>query len=93
MATLEIPIREAINQAIDEEMSRDEKVFVIGEEVAQYQGAYKVTKGLFQKYGEKRVIDTPITGDKSTASICDYVYSWSIEVKATIYFLLLTLKF
>eukprot|EP00604_Paraphysomonas_vestita_P003182 CAMPEP_0174821218 /NCGR_PEP_ID=MMETSP1107-20130205/6059_1 /TAXON_ID=36770 /ORGANISM="Paraphysomonas vestita, Strain GFlagA" /LENGTH=321 /DNA_ID=CAMNT_0016038013 /DNA_START=135 /DNA_END=1100 /DNA_ORIENTATION=+ len=47
--------------AIDEEMARDEKVFVIGEEVAQYQGAYKVTKGLFQKYGEKRVIDTPIT--------------------------------
>jgi len=61
MATIEIPVREAINQAIDEEMARDEKVFIIGEEVAQYQGAYKVTKGLFQKYGEKRVIDTPIT--------------------------------
>jgi len=61
MATIEMPVREAINQAIDEEMSRDEKVFVIGEEVAQYQGAYKVTKGLFQKYGGKRVIDTPIT--------------------------------
>lgn len=54
-------MREAINQAIDEEMARDEKVFVLGEEVAQYQGAYKVTKGLFQKYGAKRVIDTPIT--------------------------------
>jgi len=61
MATIEMPVREAINQAIDEEMARDEKVFVMGEEVAQYQGAYKVTKGLFQKYGEKRVIDTPIT--------------------------------
>jgi pyruvate dehydrogenase E1 component beta subunit len=61
MATVDVPVREAINQAIDEEMARDEKVFVIGEEVAQYQGAYKVTKGLFQKYGEKRVIDTPIT--------------------------------
>eukprot|EP01038_Epipyxis_sp_PR26KG_P016469 gene16469-22465_t len=61
MATIELPVREAINQAIDEEMTRDEKVFVIGEEVAQYQGAYKITKGLFQKYGEKRVIDTPIT--------------------------------
>jgi len=61
MATIEVPVREAINQAIDEEMTRDEKVFVIGEEVAQYQGAYKVTKGLFQKYGAKRVIDTPIT--------------------------------
>lgn len=61
MATIEMPVREALNQAIDEEMARDEKVFVIGEEVAQYQGAYKITKGLFQKYGEKRVIDTPIT--------------------------------
>lgn len=61
MATIEVPVREAINSAIDEEMSRDDKVFIIGEEVAQYQGAYKVTKGLFQKYGERRVIDTPIT--------------------------------
>lgn len=62
MATIEMPVREAINQAIDEEMARDEKVFIMGEEVAQYQGAYKVTKGLYQKYGDKRVIDTPITG-------------------------------
>mmetsp|Transcript_20421 Transcript_20421/g.35445 ORF Transcript_20421/g.35445 Transcript_20421/m.35445 type:complete len:354 (-) Transcript_20421:169-1230(-) len=61
MATIQVPIREAINMAIDEEMTRDEKVFIIGEEVAQYNGAYKVTKGLFQKYGAKRVIDTPIT--------------------------------
>lgn len=61
MATIDVTVRDAINQAIDEEMERDERVFVIGEEVAQYQGAYKITKGLFQKYGEKRVIDTPIT--------------------------------
>lgn len=61
MATIEVPLREAINQALDEEMALDERIFVIGEEVAQYQGAYKVTKGLFQKYGAKRVIDTPIT--------------------------------
>jgi pyruvate dehydrogenase E1 component beta subunit len=61
MATIDVPVREAINQAIDEEMARDDKVFVMGEEVAQYQGAYKVTKGLYQKYGDKRVIDTPIT--------------------------------
>lgn len=54
-------VREAINQGIDEEMERDEAVFILGEEVAQYQGAYKVTKGLYQKYGDKRVIDTPIT--------------------------------
>ena len=54
-------LRDAINSAIDEEMERDPTVFVIGEEVAQYQGAYKVTKGLWQKYGSERVIDTPIT--------------------------------
>jgi pyruvate dehydrogenase E1 component beta subunit len=47
MATIDVPVREAINQAIDEEMARDEKVFVIGEEVAQYNGAYKVTKGKY----------------------------------------------
>lgn len=46
---------------IDEEMERDESVYILGEEVAQYQGAYKVTKGLYQKYGDRRVIDTPIT--------------------------------
>lgn len=61
MATIEMPVREAINQGIDEEMARDERVFLIGEEVAQYNGAYKVTKGLHAKYGDKRVIDTPIT--------------------------------
>eukprot|EP00607_Mallomonas_marina_P006940 CAMPEP_0182429242 /NCGR_PEP_ID=MMETSP1167-20130531/25616_1 /TAXON_ID=2988 /ORGANISM="Mallomonas Sp, Strain CCMP3275" /LENGTH=334 /DNA_ID=CAMNT_0024612639 /DNA_START=159 /DNA_END=1163 /DNA_ORIENTATION=- len=61
MATVEVTVRDAINQAIDEEMTRDEKIFLCGEEVAQYQGAYKVTKGLFQKYGAKRVFDTPIT--------------------------------
>jgi len=60
-ATIDLTVREAINQALDEEMSRDDRVFIIGEEVAQYQGAYKITKGLFQKYGERRVIDTPIT--------------------------------
>ena len=61
MATVDVTIREALNMAMDEEMETDESIFVMGEEVAQYQGAYKVTKGLFQKYGERRVIDTPIT--------------------------------
>lgn len=61
LATKEMTVREAINEGLDEEMERDEAVYIIGEEVAQYQGAYKVTKGLYQKYGEKRVIDTPIT--------------------------------
>jgi pyruvate dehydrogenase E1 component beta subunit len=56
-----VTVRDAINQGIDEEMARDDQVFLMGEEVAQYQGAYKVSKGLFQKYGEERVIDTPIT--------------------------------
>lgn len=46
---------------MDEEMERDEKVFLLGEEVAQYDGAYKVSRGLWKKYGDKRVIDTPIT--------------------------------
>jgi pyruvate dehydrogenase E1 component beta subunit len=53
-------VRDALNAAIDEEMERDERVFIIGEEVAHYDGAYKVTRGLWKKYGEKRVIDTPI---------------------------------
>jgi len=56
-----LTVRDALNSALDEEMGRDGTVFVMGEEVAQYQGAYKVTKGLLQKYGEKRVVDTPIT--------------------------------
>jgi pyruvate dehydrogenase E1 component beta subunit len=54
-------VREALRDAMAEEMRRDEAVFVIGEEVAEYQGAYKVTQGLLQEFGERRVIDTPIT--------------------------------
>ncbi|OJD39958.1 pyruvate dehydrogenase e1 component subunit beta [Diplodia corticola] len=57
----EMTVREALNEAMVEEMERNEKVFVMGEEVAQYNGAYKVTKGLLDRFGEKRVIDTPIT--------------------------------
>ena len=56
-----VEIREALCQAIDEEMTRDEDVFVLGEEVAEYNGAYKVTKGLFAKWGPERIIDTPIS--------------------------------
>ena len=56
-----ITIREALNQALREEMLRDESIFLMGEEVAAYQGAYKVTKGLLDELGDKRVIDTPIT--------------------------------
>jgi pyruvate dehydrogenase E1 component beta subunit len=54
-------VREALRDAMAEEMRRDADVFVIGEEVAEYQGAYKVTQGLLQEFGERRVIDTPIT--------------------------------
>ncbi|KAL1920023.1 uncharacterized protein VTP21DRAFT_1169 [Calcarisporiella thermophila] len=57
----ELTVREALNVAMEEELIRDEKVFIMGEEVAQYNGAYKVTKGLLDKFGSKRVIDTPIT--------------------------------
>ena len=56
-----LTIREALNQALREELARDENVFLMGEEVAAYQGAYKVTKGLLEEFGDKRVIDTPIT--------------------------------
>merc|ERR1719384_2742800 len=56
-----VTVRDALNMALDEEIERDERVFVMGEEVAQYDGAYKVTRGLWKKYGDKRVIDTPIT--------------------------------
>jgi pyruvate dehydrogenase E1 component beta subunit len=54
-------VREALRDAMAEEMRRDENVFVMGEEVAEYQGAYKVTQNLLQEFGAKRVIDTPIT--------------------------------
>ena len=54
-------VREALRDAMAEEMRRDDDVFVMGEEVAEYQGAYKVTQGLLQEFGPKRVIDTPIT--------------------------------
>src|SRR5687767_2046422 len=54
-------VREALRDAMAEEMRRDERVFVMGEEVAEYQGAYKVTQGLLDEFGAKRVIDTPIT--------------------------------
>ncbi|MBX7120427.1 MAG: pyruvate dehydrogenase complex E1 component subunit beta [Gemmatimonadaceae bacterium] len=56
-----ITYREALNQALREEMSRDDRVFLMGEEVGVYNGAYKVSKGLLEEFGEMRVVDTPIT--------------------------------
>ncbi len=57
----EITMREALNQAIEEEMILDKDVFLLGEEVAEYDGAYKITQGLLDKFGSKRVLDTPIS--------------------------------
>ena len=58
---VEMSVRQALNEAMAEEMRKDEDVFLMGEEVAQYQGAYKISQGLLDEFGEKRVIDTPIT--------------------------------
>mmetsp|Transcript_5131 Transcript_5131/g.12921 ORF Transcript_5131/g.12921 Transcript_5131/m.12921 type:complete len:327 (+) Transcript_5131:285-1265(+) len=63
-------VRDALNSAMDEEMARDDSVFVLGEEVGEYQGAYKITKGLLQKYGPERVRDTPITEIGFTGIAC-----------------------
>ena len=60
-STKKITVREALRDAILEEMEADNDVFIMGEEVAEYEGAYKVTQGLLEKFGDKRVIDTPIT--------------------------------
>ena len=56
-----LTVRQALNEAMVEEMTKDEDVFILGEEVAEYNGAYKVTQGMLDKFGSKRVIDTPIT--------------------------------
>ncbi len=58
--TQEVETREALRQAIEEEMALDDRVFVLGEEVGEYNGAYKVTKGMLDKWGSKRIIDSPI---------------------------------
>eukprot|EP01130_Rhizamoeba_saxonica_P001991 TRINITY_DN11803_c0_g1_i1.p1 TRINITY_DN11803_c0_g1~~TRINITY_DN11803_c0_g1_i1.p1 ORF type:complete len:372 (+),score=104.25 TRINITY_DN11803_c0_g1_i1:51-1166(+) len=87
-----IAVRDAINMALDEELARDEKVFLIGEEVAEYNGAYKVTKGLWEKYGSKRVVDTPITESGftglavgasmgGTKPVCEFM-TWNFATQA-----------
>lgn len=63
-----ITMREALNQALREEMTRDPDVFIIGEEVGQYEGAYKVTQGLYKEFGAQRVIDTPISEEAIAGS-------------------------
>ncbi|TRY69272.1 hypothetical protein TCAL_07244 [Tigriopus californicus] len=59
--TAALTVRDALNAALDEELERDERVFLMGEEVAQYDGAYKVSRGLWKKYSDSRIYDTPIT--------------------------------
>src|SRR3977135_1609115 len=56
-----IPFREALREAMTEEMRRDERIFLMGEEVAEYNGAYKVSQGMLAEFGPRRVIDTPIS--------------------------------
>jgi pyruvate dehydrogenase E1 component beta subunit len=58
---VEMTVRQALNEAMAEEMRRDKDIFIMGEEVAEYQGAYKITQGLLQEFGPQRVVDTPIT--------------------------------
>lgn len=69
MGTQVVELREALRQAIDEEMARDDRVLVMGEEVGEYNGAYKVTKGLLDKWGPKRIVDTPIS-EGGFAGVC-----------------------
>ncbi|MBU6363145.1 MAG: alpha-ketoacid dehydrogenase subunit beta, partial [Acidobacteria bacterium] len=57
----DITYREALNQALREEMLRDDSVFLMGEDIGHFEGAFKVTKGLLAEFGEGRVVDTPIT--------------------------------
>ena len=61
MATREIEFRDALREAMSEEMRRDERVFLMGEEVAQYSGAYKVSRGMLEEFGPQRIVDTPIS--------------------------------
>ncbi|XP_075222531.1 pyruvate dehydrogenase E1 component subunit beta, mitochondrial-like isoform X2 [Lycorma delicatula] len=85
-------VRDALNVAMDEELERDDRVFLIGEEVAQYDGAYKISKGLWKKYGDRRIVDTPITEAGFTGlavgaalaglrPICEFM-SWNFSFQA-----------
>ena len=85
-------VRDALNSALDEEMERDKDVFVLGEEVGEYQGAYKITRGLLAKHGGARVLDTPITeagftGIASGAAfaglrpVCEFM-TWNFAMQA-----------
>ena len=87
-----IEYRDALNEAMSEEMRRDQLVFLLGEEVAQYNGAYKVSRGLLDEFGPKRIIDTPISESgfagmaigaamRGLRPICEFM-SWSFSLVA-----------
>ncbi|XP_043934746.1 pyruvate dehydrogenase E1 component subunit beta, mitochondrial-like isoform X2 [Protopterus annectens] len=78
-ATLKVTVRDALNRALDEELERDEKVLLLGEEVAQFDGVYKVSRGLWKKYGDKRVVDTPIS-EAGLRPICEFMsFNFSMQ--------------
>eukprot|EP01129_Flabellula_baltica_P005356 TRINITY_DN1937_c0_g1_i1.p1 TRINITY_DN1937_c0_g1~~TRINITY_DN1937_c0_g1_i1.p1 ORF type:complete len:364 (+),score=105.59 TRINITY_DN1937_c0_g1_i1:41-1132(+) len=90
--SVSMKVRDALNSAMDEEIERDDKVFLLGEEVAQYNGAYKVSKGLWDKHGDKRIVDTPITESGFTGiavgaamsglrPICEFM-TWNFALQA-----------
>jgi pyruvate dehydrogenase E1 component beta subunit len=78
-APKEMTVRDALNEALAEELEQNEKVFVLGEEVAQYNGAYKVTKGLLDRFGEKRVIDRYVEVDDHQFVIEARFDDWDAE--------------
>jgi hypothetical protein len=94
-----LTVRDALNNAMAEEMERDPNVFLIGEEVGQYQGAYKVSKGLLERFGASRVVDTPITEAGFTGlaigaalsglrPICEFMtMNFSLQVTPVNYFI------
>ena len=77
-----IAFRDALREAMSEEMRRDERVYLMGEEVAEYNGAYKVSQGMLAEFGEKRVIDTPIKKTFSSLLISSFMASRKASLKA-----------
>merc|ERR1711871_1903940 len=91
-ARASMTVRDALNAALDEEIAANDKVFVIGEEVGQYDGAYKVSKGLYKKWGGDRIVDTPITemgfaglavgaGLRGLRPVCEFM-TWNFSLQA-----------
>merc|ERR1711871_916586 len=91
-ARASMTVRDALNAALDEEIAANDKVFVIGEEVGQYNGAYKVSKGLYKKWGGDRIVDTPITemgfaglavgaGLRGLRPVCEFM-TWNFSLQA-----------